>query len=192
MDYQEYGLNLTKGQAEKIQRAAKNGCPVSVRLSHSNLSGEHKMLLTRRQIQRIAKLLQSGKGGMVLEMSPKQVRHNVQKEGGFLPMLAGLASAALPMLAKTVLPALGVGALSGLGSAAIQKAVGFGLYMKKGGKVCCVKPHGRGLYLSPGTLPNTYGDGLYLKSGRQIYDGSGLILGPNSPFKSIPILGMLL
>ena len=110
---------------------------------------------------------------MVLEICPKQVRNNVQKEGGFLPMLAGLASAALPMLAKTVLPALGVGALSGLGSAAIQKAVGSGLFLKKGGRVCCVKPQGSGLYLSPGTLPNTYGDGLYLKSGRQIYDGKG-------------------
>lgn len=192
MDYQEHGLNLTKGQAEKIQRAAKKGCPVSVRLSHSNLSGEHKVLLTRRQIERITKLLHGGKGGMVLEMSPKQVRRNVQKEGGFLPMLAGLASAALPMLARTVLPALGVGALSGLGSAAIQKAVGSGLYLKKGGRVCCVKSKGRGLYLSPGALPNAYGDGLYLKSGRRFYDGSGLILGPNSPFKNVPLLGMLL
>ena len=39
-------------------------------------------------------------------------------------MHAGLASAALPVLAKTVLPAFDVDALSGLGIAAIKKAVG--------------------------------------------------------------------
>ena len=54
-------------------------------------------------------------------------------------MHAGLASAALPVLAKTVLPAFDVDALSGLGIAAIKKAVGSGLYIKKCGKVCCVK-----------------------------------------------------
>ena len=137
MDYQEYGLTLTKGQADKLKRAAAKGCPVSIRLSHTNLSGDHRMLLTRRQLQKIHKLLQSGKGGMTLELSSKQVKQNVMKLGGFLPILAGLAASALPVLAKTLLPALGVGALSGLGSAAISKAVGSGLYLKRGGKVCC-------------------------------------------------------
>jgi len=37
-----------------------------------------------------------------------------------------------------------------------------------------------------------YGDALYLKRERKLYDGSGLLLGPNSPFKNIPILGLLL
>jgi len=37
-----------------------------------------------------------------------------------------------------------------------------------------------------------YGDGLYLKRDRKLYDGSGLLLGPNSPFKNVPILGLLL
>ena len=192
MDYQEYGLTLTKGQAEKLQRAAAKGCPVSIRLSHANLSGNHRMLLTHRQLQKIQKLLQSGKGGMTLELSSKQVKQNVTKLGGFLPMLAGLAASALPVLAKTVLPALGVGALSGLGSAAISKAVGSGLYLKRGGKVCCVTARGKGLHLKSASLPQAYGDGLYLKHGRQFYDGSGLILGPNSPFKNVPLLGMLL
>ena len=192
MDYQEYGLTLTKSQADKLQRAAAKGCPVSIRLSHANLSGDHRMLLTHRQLQKIRKLLQSGKGGMTLELSPKQVKQNVTKVGGFLPMLAGLAASALPVLAKTVLPALGVGALSGLGSAAISKAVGSGLYLKRGGKVCCVNVQGKGLYLSPSSTRIAQGDGLYLKRGQHFYDGSGLILGPNSPFKNVPLLGMLL
>ena len=71
MDYVEYGLTLTKGQADKLQRAASNGCPVSIRLTHANLSGDHRILLTRRQAQKIEKLRQSGKGGMTLALSSK-------------------------------------------------------------------------------------------------------------------------
>ena len=112
-------------------------------------------------------------------------------QGGFLPLLAGLASQALSFLTCTVLPALGVGALSGLASTGVQKLVGNGLYIKKGGCVCEVETDGRGLYLEP-TGFSKLGDGLYLKKDGKIYDGKGLLLGPNSPFKNIPILSMLL
>ena len=112
---------------------------------------------------KIHKLLQRGKGGMTVEVSSKQVKQNVTKHGGFLLMLAELAASAFPVLAKTVLPALGVGTLSGLGSAAISKSLGSGLYLKRGGKVCCVNVQGKGLYLSPSSAPIAQGDGLYLK-----------------------------
>ena len=51
-----------------------------------------------------------------------------------------------------------------------------------------------GLYLEPtsGKGFSKLGDGLYLKKEGKIYDGKVLLLGPNSPFKNIPILGMLL
>ena len=57
-------------------------------------------------------------------MTLKQLKHNTKIEGGFLGLLAGLTARALPMVAKTVLPALGVGALSGLASSGVQKAMG--------------------------------------------------------------------
>ena len=53
-------------------------------------------------------------------------------EGGFLPALAGL----IPLLTGTVLPALGVGALSGLARTGVQKVIGNGLYLKV---VVCVR-----------------------------------------------------
>ena len=127
-------------------------------------------------------------------MSKKQLQHNIKVEGGFLGLLAGLAARVLPMIARTVLPALGVGALSGLASSGVQKAMGSGLYLKKGGLVSQVETDGYGLYLKPykGRGLNSYGDGLYLKQGGKIYDGKGLLLGPNSPFANIPILGAIL
>ena len=68
-------------------------------------------------------------------MSKKQLKYNLKVEGGFLGLLAGLAARALPMIAKTVLPALGVGALSGLAPTGVSKAMCWGLYLKKGGLV---------------------------------------------------------
>ena len=57
-------------------------------------------------------------------MSSNQLKHNMKTEGCFLGLLAGLAARALAMLAEIVLPALGVGALSGLASSGVQKAMG--------------------------------------------------------------------
>ena len=135
-------------------------------------------------------------------MSSKQLKHNMKIEGGFLPLLAGLAIRALPMLAaravpaiaKKAVPALALGALSGLASSGAQKAIGNGLYLKKGGLISQVETDGEGLYLKPykGKALKGYGEGLYLKQGGKLYDGKGLLLGPNSPFGNIPILGAIL
>jgi len=53
-------------------------------------------------------------------MSKRQIVHSMKIEGGLLGFLAGLAAKALPFLAKTVLPTLVTGALSGVGSALVQ------------------------------------------------------------------------
>ena len=75
------------------------------------------------------------KKGMTIRMSKTQLAHNMKMKGGFLPALAGLIS----FLTGTVLPALAVGALSGLASTEVQKVIGNGLYLKKGGVVVCVR-----------------------------------------------------
>ena len=104
--------------------------------------------------------------------------------------LAGL----IPFLTGTVLPALGAGALSGLVSTGVQKLIRTELYLKKGSDVCRIETDGEGLYLGPasGKGFETVGNGLYLVKQGGLNDGRGLILGHNSPFKNIPILGMIL
>ena len=66
--------------------------------------------------------------------------------------------------------------------------------LKKGGRVCQIEIDGRGLYLGPtsGKGFETVGNGLYLIKQARLYDGTRLNLGPNSPFKNIPILGLIL
>ena len=187
-------VKISEWQKEKLQHALKANCPtISIRLDHEDLNGNDVLAITRTQANRLAKAHEDGKG-ITIRMSTKQLKHNIKVEGGFLGLLAGLAARALPMLAKTVLPALGVGELSGLASSGVQKAMGSGLYLKKGGMVSQVETDGEGLYLKPykGKGLTGYGDGLYLKQGGKLYDGKGLLLGPNSPFGNIPILGAIL
>ena len=123
-------------------------------------------------------------------MSKTQLAHNATIEGGFLPALAGL----IPFLTGTVVPALGVGALSGLVSTGVQKLIGNGLYLKKGSGVCRIETDGEGLYDGPGSGEGfeTVGNGLYLMKRGGLYDGRELILGPNSQLKNIHILDMIL
>src|SRR5271157_5986791 len=78
-----YGLNLTKGQIQKIALAAKQHHEVKVRLSKNNLQGKHKLPLTQRQINKIRK----SKTGIDLELSASQLQY-LEKSGGFLPLLA--------------------------------------------------------------------------------------------------------
>ena len=185
--YKNVNVNISEGQMQKLKHSINANCATtSIRLGKDDLEGEHKFALTNSQFNKLQKAKEQGKG-ITIRMSSKQLKHNMKTEGGFLGLLAGLAARALPMIAKTVLPALGVGALSGLASSGVQKAMGNGLYLKKGGLVAQVETDGSGLYLKPykGKGFGSYGDGLYLKKRGKIYDGSGILT-------SIPIIGDIL
>ena len=184
--YVNVKVNISERQKQKLQTALQVGGPVSIRLGHEDLHGGDVLALTNSQVNKITKAYEGGKG-ITIKMSKSQLAHNKKVEGGFLGMLASLAARALPMLAKTVLPALGVGALTGLASSGVQKVMGQGLYLKKGGCVCQVETVGNGLYLGPvsGSGFAAVGDGLYLKKGGKLYEGKSLL-------SSIPIVGPFL
>ena len=121
--YVNVKVNISEGQKEKLQHAIKASCSaVSIRLGHEDLKGNDVLAVTNSQANKLTKAHENGKG-ITITMTSKQLKHNTKIEGGFLGLLAGLASKALPFVAKTVLPALGVGALSGLASSGVQKAM---------------------------------------------------------------------
>ena len=99
-----------------------------------------------------------------------------------------VASKILP----TLLTGLASGVIGGLAEKAITKS-GSGLYLGKRGRgvseIHLVE--GGGLYLSPLFHPEEDYDGLWMDDGNQMY-GAGLILGKDSPFRNIPLLGWLL
>jgi len=112
-------VNISENQQQKLKHAVDTKSPVSICLGFEDLCGSDVLALTNSQVNRKTKAYWDGKG-ITIKMSKRQVVHNMKIEGGFLGFLAGLAAKALPFLAKTVLPTLATGALSGVGSALAQ------------------------------------------------------------------------
>ena len=193
MLYTPVKLTVAKDQLEKLKSSLnKPFLSVKIRIKslHKDGSGKHTLLLTRAQIASIEKVRANGQRRFkTIRMSRSQVKKNITYEGGFLGFLASLASKALPMLAK--------GLATGLISGAAHKMIngGEGLYLFKRGHCIKVDPvKGNGLYLRSHQSGNGMrGDGLYLKRGGSMQNvGEGLILGKNSPFKNIPVIGWIL
>ena len=115
--YIDVYVNISDGQKQKLKHAIDAGCTItSLQLGKDDLEGVHKLAITTAQYNKLKRAVEQGKG-ITIRISKKQLKHNIKVEGGFLGLLAGLAARALPVLARTVLPALGVGALSELASA---------------------------------------------------------------------------
>ena len=152
------------------------------------INGDDILLLTPGQILKMENAKNVGKKSIIFRFSRKQLRANIHHEGGFLSALMAMASKVLP----TLLTGLASGVIGGLAEKAISK--GSGLYLGKHGRgvtqIHLVE--GGGLYLSPLFYPEEDYDGLYMTHDNQMYKGSGLILGKDSPFRNIPILGWLL
>jgi len=68
---------------------------------------------------------EEGKAATII-MSKTQIKHNMKIEGGFLPLITGLAAKALLILAGTIIPALATHALRRLASTGVNKLLGFG------------------------------------------------------------------
>jgi len=169
-------VNISENQQQTLKHTVHTKSPVSIRFGYEDLCGSDVLALTNSQVNRMTKVFQYGKG-ITIKMSKRQVVHNMKTEGGFLSMLAGLAAKALAFFAQTVLPKLATGALSGVGTTLAQKAtnkaLGNGLYLKKGSNIARVETDGQGLYLKPskGSRHGMVGDGLYLKQAGQVISG---------------------
>ena len=124
---------------------------------------------TKEQIDQINKIFKTG-GRLVIKPTPQQV------EGGFLGTLASIG---IPMAINL-----------------LSKMIGSGLQVDRGSssntRNVYVPTHGKGYpYLSPpffGNWKNPIGMGVKKRKSK----GKGLLLGKNSPFNSIPIIGDIL
>ena len=187
--YQPVKVHVPKKVHEKLKNLVVKDkvVPVKIDLEHY---GDDVLLLTPGQIIKMRNAKMKEKKSVVLRFSKKQVRANVMHEGGFLSAIMSVASKVLP----TLLTGLASGVIGGLAEKAISKS-GSGLYLGKCGRgvseIHLVE--GGGLYLSPIFHPEEDQDydGLWMKDGDHIY-GAGLILGKDSPFRNIPLLGWLL
>lgn len=104
VEYYVHGLSLTDGQLKKIISSAIKHESVTIRLLKNNCHGNHKLPLTKTQINQI----NNAKTGLNLKLSYAQIKHIdkiVQKEynGGVIPLLA-----LIPLVASALGAAGGV------------------------------------------------------------------------------------
>ena len=183
--YKQQRVFVPQKYHERIKAAISEDRPLSVKLDLQE-HPDTDILMTPAQILKMRQAVSSGKNFMTIRMSRKQVKKNVKFEGGFLSMLINLATKALPVL----LGGLATGVLSG----AVEKAVrGDGLFLgKKGYGTAKIEfnKEDNGITLTP--VPTENHNGIYLRHNGSMFKGKGLLLGKNSPFKNIPILGLIL
>ena len=182
--YTEQRVHVPSRYHQRIKAAVTQDNPLSVKVDLKT-PGEDTILITSGQLIKINRALKAGKNVLTLRFSRKQVRANLQYEGGFLGTILSMATKFLPQL----LGGLATGALSG----AVEKAVsGSGLFLGRRGmgtaKIDFTE--GKGLVMTP--VEQDKYNGLYVKDGDEIYQGKGLLLGPNSPFKNFPLLNLIL
>ena len=182
--YSGINVHVPEKFHEKIKAAVTQDRALGVKINLHN-EPNASIWVTPGQLLKIQKGVISGKKSLTIRMSRRQVKDNLKREGGFLSALLSLATKALP----TILTGLAGGVLSG----AVEKAIkgGDGLFLgKRGYGTARVNFEGEGITLTPVEAENL--NGIYLKHDGQIYRGKGILLGPDSPFKDIPILGLLL
>ena len=169
------GMILPDAIVKMLQRGIE--IPVKFLVNLINM----KEMLTNAQKTLIGKGLQSGRG-IVLKPTKKQIH------GGLLGTLAAIG---IPMAIELASKIFG----SGMGGLQTPRKGGIiGLQTPgKGGKGLQVsqKPFlWQGIPLQPPPFYGTWGKGRGKK--RKGVQGSGLLLGDNSPFNHIPILGAIL
>ena len=131
--YFEYGVNLTDNQKRSLASAMNNPTPLTLRFKHSNLSGNDELMLTKTQLKRIQKSLNSGTG-VDIKISKTQIRKVAKQGGSLFTTLASLGARVLPYAVKGLskaVPALATGAVSALGSLGIDKIFGKGINIPK-------------------------------------------------------------
>ena len=131
--YFEYGVNLTDNQKRSLASPMTNNTPLTLRLKHSNLTGNDELMLTKIQLKRIEKSLNNGTGADI-KVSKTQMRKVAKQGGSLFSTLARLGARVLPYAVKGLskaVPALATGAVSALGSLGIDKIFGKGMHIPK-------------------------------------------------------------
>ena len=118
-EYHPYGVNLSKGQKEKLAKSISiKLSEVTIRLTKSQTTGSDELMLTKTQINRITKAKSLG-NGVKVRISKTQIRKAIRKGGSLFSAIIPLAKSLAPTLAKT----LGLSALAGLASEGASQVV---------------------------------------------------------------------
>ena len=116
-----------------LATAINNKTSLTLRIKHTNLSGNDELMLTKTQISKIKKSLSNGTE-TDKKTSKTQIRKVAKHGGNLFSSLASLGARVLPYAVKGLskaVPALATGTVSALGSLGIDKIFGKGINIPK-------------------------------------------------------------
>ena len=119
--YIQYIVNVSESQVDTLKDAIRLKKGVTFCFPKGGIRGDHVLLLTSAQINRLGKAQVEGRR-VQIRLSARQVAKNVSYTGGSLGVLASLAARAIP-LAVRVLPTILSGFTTGLFSGGIDKVI---------------------------------------------------------------------
>ena len=133
--YVQYNVDVSENQVDTLKDAIRLKKGVTLCFPKGGVRGDHVILLTPAQINRLEKAQAEGRR-VQIRMSARQVATNVSYTGEFLGMLASLAARAIPLANRvlaTIMSRIATGLLSGGIHKAISDsgAVGDGPYLHK-------------------------------------------------------------
>ena len=107
--YQSVKVHVPEKVHEKLKSLVVKDKVVPIKIDLENY-GDDVLLLTPGKIIKMGNAKMEGKKSIILRFSRKQVRANVEHEGGFLSAIMAVASKVLP----TLLTGLASGVIGGL------------------------------------------------------------------------------
>ena len=183
--YTNVKVRISEGKEGKIKKAFESNCKsITIRLTFSDLHGEDVIAITTSQLY----LAYEEKKGMTIKF---QKHIGIQHENRRRIFTSVGRIDSIPN--RNCFTRIRSWGFIRTGKHGSTKLIGNGMYFKKGSGVCRIETDGEGLYLGPTSAKEfeTVGNGFYLMKQGELYDGRGLISSPNSPFKNIPIPGMI-
>ena len=95
--YVQCKVNISENQVDTLKDAIRLKKGLTLCFPKGGIRGDHVLLLTPAQINRLDKAQVQGKR-IQIRFSAKQAARNVSYTGGFIGMLASLAARAIPLL----------------------------------------------------------------------------------------------
>ena len=117
--YIHYKVDVSEIHVDTLKDVIRLKKGVTLCFPKCGIRGDHVLLITPAQINRLDKAQVEGRRGQI-RLSARQVGKNVSYTGGFIGMVASLAARAIP-LAAPVLPTILSGRKTGLLSDGINK-----------------------------------------------------------------------
>ena len=136
--YSNFKIGISEGQKDKPKKAFESNCDsIIILFKFSDLHGEDVIALTKSQLDGLVEAYEEKKG-MTIRMSKTQISPQHENRRRIFTSVSWINS--IPNC--NCLAGFSSWGFISMASTGVQKLIGNGLYLKKGGSVCQIKTDG--------------------------------------------------